>query len=102
MKCCIDVAVGNIISVESEEPFPADLVLLASSEPKESFTLQALAFLHGLGIAHGNMQPGNMLFGLDEFRMPKAPSAEGEEHKLRQQEDAEGKSITTPVRVASD
>lgn len=30
----IDVAVGDIIKVESEEPFPADLVLLASSEPE--------------------------------------------------------------------
>lgn len=30
----IDVAVGDIVRVESEEPFPADLVLLASSEPE--------------------------------------------------------------------
>lgn len=30
----IDVTVGDIIRVESEEPFPADLVLLASSEPE--------------------------------------------------------------------
>lgn len=30
----IDVRVGDIIRVESEEPFPADLVLLASSEPE--------------------------------------------------------------------
>jgi phospholipid-transporting ATPase len=30
----LDVAVGDIIRVESEEPFPADLVLLASSEPE--------------------------------------------------------------------
>ena len=30
----ISVAVGDIIRVESEEPFPADLVLLASSEPE--------------------------------------------------------------------
>ncbi|EOO02767.1 putative phospholipid-transporting atpase 1 protein [Phaeoacremonium minimum UCRPA7] len=29
-----DVAVGDIVRVESEEPFPADLVLLASSEPE--------------------------------------------------------------------
>ncbi|QIX01316.1 hypothetical protein AMS68_006833 [Peltaster fructicola] len=29
----IDVKVGDIVRVESEEPFPADLVLLASSEP---------------------------------------------------------------------
>lgn len=30
----VNVAVGDIIRVESEEPFPADIVLLASSEPE--------------------------------------------------------------------
>lgn len=30
----INVGVGDVIRVESEEPFPADLVLLASSEPE--------------------------------------------------------------------
>lgn len=30
----IDIKVGDIIRVESEEPFPADVVLLASSEPE--------------------------------------------------------------------
>jgi phospholipid-transporting ATPase len=30
----INVAVGDIVRVESEDPFPADLVLLASSEPE--------------------------------------------------------------------
>lgn len=30
----VNVSVGDIIRVESEEPFPADLVLLASSEPE--------------------------------------------------------------------
>ncbi|KAK4986830.1 aminophospholipid translocase [Elasticomyces elasticus] len=30
----INVAVGDIVRVESEEPFPADLALLASSEPE--------------------------------------------------------------------
>ncbi|KAF2763858.1 putative phospholipid-transporting ATPase [Teratosphaeria nubilosa] len=30
----IDIKVGDIIRVQSEEPFPADLVLLASSEPE--------------------------------------------------------------------
>ena len=33
-KKWINVAVGDIVRVESEEPFPADLVLLASSEPE--------------------------------------------------------------------
>lgn len=30
----VNVAVGDVVRVESEEPFPADLVLLASSEPE--------------------------------------------------------------------
>ncbi|KAA6414048.1 MAG: phospholipid-translocating ATPase [Lasallia pustulata] len=30
----VNVAVGDIVRVESEQPFPADLVLLASSEPE--------------------------------------------------------------------
>lgn len=30
----VNIAVGDIVRVESEEPFPADLVLLASSEPE--------------------------------------------------------------------
>ncbi|KAI9801089.1 MAG: hypothetical protein M1833_002957 [Piccolia ochrophora] len=30
----VDVAVGDIVRVESEEPIPADIVLLASSEPE--------------------------------------------------------------------
>ncbi|EPS29422.1 hypothetical protein PDE_04371 [Penicillium oxalicum 114-2] len=30
----VDVAVGDVVRVESEQPFPADLVLLASSEPE--------------------------------------------------------------------
>ncbi|KAL8981393.1 MAG: hypothetical protein Q9205_003812 [Flavoplaca limonia] len=30
----VNVAVGDIVRVESEEPFPADLVLVASSEPE--------------------------------------------------------------------
>ncbi|EME45773.1 hypothetical protein DOTSEDRAFT_71455 [Dothistroma septosporum NZE10] len=30
----IDINVGDIVRVESEEPFPADIVLLASSEPE--------------------------------------------------------------------
>ncbi|KAJ5084119.1 hypothetical protein NUU61_008698 [Penicillium alfredii] len=30
----VDVAVGDVVRVESEQPFPADLALLASSEPE--------------------------------------------------------------------
>lgn len=30
----VDVAVGDIVRVESEQPFPADLVMLATSEPE--------------------------------------------------------------------
>ncbi|KAI5821040.1 hypothetical protein BZA77DRAFT_336364 [Pyronema omphalodes] len=34
VKKWIDVRVGDIVRVESEDPFPADLILLASSEPE--------------------------------------------------------------------
>lgn len=30
----VDISVGDVVRVESEEPFPADLILLASSEPE--------------------------------------------------------------------
>lgn len=33
-KTWVEVQIGDIVRVESEEPFPADLVLLASSEPE--------------------------------------------------------------------
>ncbi|KAI9147429.1 serine protein kinase [Paramyrothecium foliicola] len=54
-------------------------------------TLKALAFLHANGVAHGDLQPGNMLFGLRNIdSMP--------EEKLLQLEDENSGSISPPVR----
>lgn len=61
---------------------------MAKSILKQS--LQALAFLHEHGIAHGDFQPGNMLFTLDNVdSMP--------EDVLRQEEDVQSRSISPPV-----
>ncbi|KAL4877801.1 kinase-like domain-containing protein [Aspergillus karnatakaensis] len=56
---------------------------MAKSILKQS--LQALAFLHENGIAHGDFQPGNILFTLDEAGLKS-------EDALRQQEDVEGQA----------
>lgn len=61
---------------------------MAKSILKQS--LQALAFLHEHGIAHGDFQPGNILFALANIK--STPEA-----KLRQVEDVESKSISPPV-----
>jgi non-specific serine/threonine protein kinase len=54
-------------------------------------SLQALAFLHENGIAHGDFQPGNMLFTLNDIdSMP--------EDVLRQAEDVQARSISPPVQ----
>ncbi|PHH52900.1 Serine/threonine-protein kinase SKY1 [Ceratocystis fimbriata CBS 114723] len=52
--------------------------------------LQALAFLHNNGIAHGDFQPGNILFVADNIN--SVP-----EEMLRQAEDVENYSISEPV-----
>ena len=52
--------------------------------------LLALAFLHENGIAHGDFQPGNMLFALDNIDSEP-------EDALRQKEDVEAKMISPPV-----
>ncbi|KAH7121644.1 serine protein kinase [Dactylonectria macrodidyma] len=52
--------------------------------------LQALAFLHENDIAHGDLQPGNMLFALDDIDSKP-------EDVLRQVEDVEARSISSPV-----
>lgn len=54
-------------------------------------SLEALAFLHENGIAHGDFQPGNMLFALDDINTRP-------ESELRQEEDVEADSISPPVR----
>ena len=62
---------------------------MAKSILKQS--LQALAFLHENGIAHGDFQPGNMLFALDNIDSEP-------EGALRQKEDVEAHLISPPVQ----
>ncbi|OAQ94030.1 serine protein kinase [Purpureocillium lilacinum] len=62
---------------------------MAKSILKQS--LQALAFLHENGVAHGDFQPGNMLFTLDDIDSKP-------EEVLRQQEDVDSGSISPPVQ----
>ncbi|KAJ5796094.1 uncharacterized protein N7518_004634 [Penicillium psychrosexuale] len=63
-------------------------VWMAKSILKQS--LQALIFLHENGIAHGDFQPGNMLFTLNNVNSTP-------EDLLRQEEDVEAQSISPPV-----
>ena len=63
---------------------------MAKSILKQS--LQALAFLHENGIAHGDFQPGNMLFVLDKSIDLKPEDA------LRQEENVQAESISPPVQ----
>ncbi|KAK4108683.1 putative serine protein kinase [Canariomyces notabilis] len=51
--------------------------------------MNALAFLHENGISHGDFQPGNMLFALDDINSKP-------EDELRQ--DMQGESISPPVQ----
>ncbi|KAJ8121270.1 hypothetical protein O1611_g10146 [Lasiodiplodia mahajangana] len=53
-------------------------------------SLQALVFLHGNGIAHGDFQPGNMLFALNDIDSKP-------EDELRQREDVQARIISPPV-----
>ena len=62
---------------------------MAKSILKQS--LQALAFLHENGIAHGDFQPGNILFTLNNI--DSTP-----EDVLRQEEDIQAKLISPPVQ----
>ncbi|KAK8109433.1 kinase-like protein [Apiospora kogelbergensis] len=63
--------------------------LMAKSILKQA--LQALAVLHENGIAHGDFQPGNMLFTLDHI--DSRP-----EDELRQDEDVQAGSISSPIQ----
>ena len=65
------------------------LTLHALSNAPQS--LQALAFLHENGIAHGDFQPGNMLFALDDIDS-------NPEGVLRQEENVQATSISPPVQ----
>lgn len=62
---------------------------MAKSILKQS--LLALAFLHDNGIAHGDFQPGNMLFTLNDI--DSTP-----EDSIRQEEDVLARSISPPVQ----
>ncbi|KAJ5876804.1 hypothetical protein N7455_000269 [Penicillium solitum] len=62
---------------------------MAKSILKQS--LQGLAFLYRNGIAHGDFQPGNILFTLNN--VDSTP-----ENLLRQEEDVEADSISPPVQ----
>ena len=53
-------------------------------------TLQALAFLHGNSIAHGDLQPGNILFALDSIDATPVD-------ELRQKTDVPNRYISAPV-----
>lgn len=52
--------------------------------------LQALAFLHENGIAHGDFQPGNILFTLDNINSKPG-------NLVRQEEDVQARSISRPI-----
>lgn len=54
-------------------------------------SLQALEYLHSGGIAHGDFQPGNILFSLNEIETET-------EEVLQQQADTETGSISPPVQ----
>ncbi|KAI0533737.1 serine protein kinase [Xylaria digitata] len=62
---------------------------MARAIPKQS--LEALTFLHGNGIAHGDFHSGNILFSLDNIDSKT-------EDLLRQDESAEADSISPPVQ----
>jgi len=62
---------------------------MAKSILKQS--LQVLAFIHENGIAHGDFQPGNMLFALDDIHSKP-------EDVLRQEEDVQAGLISPPVQ----
>ncbi|OBT82864.1 hypothetical protein VE02_08567 [Pseudogymnoascus sp. 03VT05] len=61
---------------------------MAKSILKQS--LQGLAFLHKNGVAHGDFQPGNMLFTLQDLDSK-------DEEALQQEENEESESISPPV-----
>ena len=54
-------------------------------------SLKAIAFLHENGIAHGDFQPGNILFTLNDV------SSKAEE-VLLQEEEVQARSISPPVQ----
>ncbi|KFY41762.1 hypothetical protein V495_04802 [Pseudogymnoascus sp. VKM F-4514 (FW-929)] len=97
-KCLVFELMGPSVTIMVEElpqfkPRRKDMDLryppqMAKSILKQS--LQAMAFLHRNGISHGDFQPGNMLFTLQDI------DSKGEDI-LRQKENVESQSISPPV-----
>lgn len=54
-------------------------------------SIQALAFLHESGIVHGDFQPGNILFTLNNIDLTP-------EDVLQQEEDIQAELISPPVQ----
>ena len=98
-KCLVFEPMGPSMNVMVEElpqfkPRKRGMVIryplqMAKSILKQS--LQALEFLHENGITHGDFQPGNMPFTLDDI------DSESEE-VLRQKEVVQNWSISPPVQ----
>lgn len=97
-KCLVFELMGPSVTIMVEElpqfkPRRKDIDLryppqMAKSILKQS--LQAMAFLHRNGISHGDFQPGNMLFTLQDI------DSKGEDI-LRQKENVESRSISPQV-----
>ncbi|KAI0965912.1 serine protein kinase [Xylaria arbuscula] len=74
-KCLVFEAMGPTVNsmVEELPQFkPRNRHMKVRYPPQMARTilkqsLEALDFLHGIGIAHGDFQPGNMLFALDDI-----------------------------------
>ena len=98
-KCLVFEPMGPSVNSMVEElpqfnPRTIDMVVryplqMAKSILKQS--LQALAFLHENGIAHGDFQPGNILFALNDIHSKP-------EEVLLQEEDVQARSISPPVQ----
>ena len=80
----LNAMVEELPEVDDKARYP---LWMAKSILKQS--LHALQYLHSEGIAHGDLQPGNILFTLDEVNQT--------EESLRQPL-VEGTSISAPVR----
>lgn len=53
--------------------------------------LEALSFLHENGIAHGDLQPGNMLLAINDIDSEPLDV-------IRQKEDVQSRSISAPIQ----
>ncbi|TGJ82339.1 hypothetical protein E0Z10_g6416 [Xylaria hypoxylon] len=98
-KCLVFEPMGPTVNIMVEElpQFKPRTIYMDLRYPLEMArpilkqSLEALAFLHDNGIAHGDFQPGNILFSLDNIDSKT-------EDSLRQEESEEDHSISPPVR----